>query len=67
MTAGSSSWSGRLRDSVNWRSLPASDWHLGRPFLGRMLTETHAASANQLIDLVTAESVNVVKILFRGR
>jgi len=32
-----------------------------------MLTETHAASANQLIDLVTADSVNAVRILFRHR
>ena len=49
------------------RTLHPSDWHLGRPSHGRVLDDAHAAFADHLVELVTAESVNVVKILFRGR
>ena len=49
------------------RILHTSDWHLGRTFHGRVLDDAHTAFADHLIELVAAESVNVVKILFRGR
>ena len=44
-----------------------SDRHLGRTFHGRVLDDAHAAFADHLVELVAAESVNVVKILFRRR
>mgnify|MGYP001679215396 FL=1 len=49
------------------RILHTSDWHLGRTFHGRVLDDAHAAFADHLVELVTAESVNVVRILFRRR
>ena len=49
------------------RILHTSDWHLGRTFHVRVLDDAHAAFADHLVELVTAESVNVVKILFRRR
>ena len=49
------------------RILHTSDWHLGRTFHGRVLDDAHAAFADHLVELVAAESVNIVKILFRRR
>ena len=49
------------------RILYTSDWHLGRTFHGRVLDDAHAAFADHLVELVTAESVNVVRILLRRR
>ena len=49
------------------RILHTSDWHLGRNFHGRVLDDAHAAFADHLVELVTTELVNVVKILFRRR
>ena len=49
------------------RILHTSDWHLGRTFHGRVLDDAHAAFADPLVELVTAESVNVVRIRFRRR
>ena len=47
------------------RILHTSDWHLGRTFHGRVLNDAHAAFADHLVELVTAESVNAVRILFQ--
>ena len=49
------------------RILHTSDWHLGRTFHGRVLDDAHATFTDHLVELVTAESANVVKILFRRR
>ncbi|WP_170198612.1 hypothetical protein [Actinomyces oris] len=49
------------------RILHTSDWHLGRTFHGRVLDDAHTAFTHHLVELVAAESVNVVKILFRRR
>ena len=42
------------------RILHTSDWHLGRTFHGRVLDDAHAAFADHLVELVTAESVDAV-------
>ena len=47
--------------------LHTSDWHLGRTFHGRVLDDAHAAFTDHLVELVTAESVNTVKILAQCR
>ena len=44
------------------RILHTSDWHLGRTFHGRVLDDAHAAFADHLVELVTAESVDAVLV-----
>ena len=44
------------------RILHTSDWHLGRTFHGRVLDDAHAAFADHLVKLVTAESVDAVLV-----
>ena len=44
------------------RILHTSDWHLGRTFHGRVLDDAHAALADHLVELVTAESVDAVLV-----
>ncbi|WAL43594.1 hypothetical protein [Actinomyces naeslundii] len=47
------------------RILHTSDWHLGHTFHGRVLNDAHAAFGNHLVEVVAAESVNAVRILFQ--
>ena len=44
------------------RILHTSDWHLGRTFHGRVLDDAHAAFADHLVELVSAESVDAVLV-----
>ena len=44
------------------RILHTSDWHPGRTFHGRVLDDAHAAFADHLVELVTAESVDAVLV-----